>query len=506
MKHNCPTLIDLFSDERNGGFLGAVETRQNCGFTCRRVYYIHGELEGKERGCHGHKRLEQFLVVLKGQVEITLEGATGVHTFVIKDTSQGLYIPAGYWRVLDKMTNDTVVMVMASDPYDEEDYLRNYDEFKDWLEDQSKVSSVSYLNFDRMHYDLRFDLDCAHDAVMESCHYINGPHLSQFENDFAKYCQGQHCVGVANGLQALEIILRGWGVTTGDEVIVAENSYIATVLAVSAVGAKPVLAKMDEKTFSIDASAIESMITEKTKAIALTHLYGIPAQMNMIMDIAKRYNIKVLEDSAQAHGATIEGKPVGAIGDAGAFSFYPTKNLGAYGDGGAIVTNDSNLAEFARKYRDYGQSQKYKNDIIGTNSRLDELQAAFLTAKLKRLESWNEKRQRLAEIYFNELAGVQGLCLPEFYDKTQPVWHVFSVRITNEKRDALQRHLQSKGVGTNIHYPIPVDQQECYAELKGVYDTKCSAKWGDEVLSLPLDPYHTEAEIKFVCKHIREFF
>ncbi len=347
--------------------------------------------------------------------------------------------------------------------------------------------SIPFLDLKAPHEELRSELREAFERVLDSGWYILGNEVKQFEKEFAEYCEAEHCVGVGNGLEALHLILRAYGIGAGDEVIVPSNTYIATWLAVSYSGATPIPVEPDERTYNIDPLLIETAITPRTKAIIAVHLYGQPADLDAINAIAKRHNLKVIEDAAQAHGARYKGKRVGSLGDAAGFSFYPGKNMGAIGDGGAVTTNDPVLAEKVRVLGNYGSRIKYHNEVKGYNSRLDELQAAFLREKLKVLDVWNERRKIFATEYLNALSD-HNLLLPRVPEWADPVWHLFVVR--HPQRDQLQQKLSVAGISTMIHYPIPPHLQGAYAELgyiSGAFPlAECIHR---EVLSLPIGPH-----------------
>ena len=355
---------------------------------------------------------------------------------------------------------------------------------------------VPFLDLKAPHRELYPELDAAYDRVLNSGWFILGKEVEAFEREFAAYCEADHCIGVGNGLEALHLILRAYGIGPGDEVIVPANTYIATWLAVSYAGARPVPVEPDARTYNLDPALIEAAITPATKAILPVHLYGQPADMDPINTIAARHGLKVVEDAAQAHGARYKGRRVGGLGDAAGFSFYPGKNLGALGDGGAVVTNDSELAERVRVLRNYGSRVKYHNEIKGFNSRLDELQAALLRVKLPVLDEWNQRRRDAAARYLDGLAGSE-LGLPSIPDWAEPVWHLFVVR--HPQRDALQQRLQQAGIGTMIHYPVPPHLQPAYAELgysAGAFPI--SEAMHREVLSLPMGPQLTAAQLEAV--------
>ncbi|MDO8774093.1 MAG: DegT/DnrJ/EryC1/StrS family aminotransferase [Burkholderiaceae bacterium] len=359
---------------------------------------------------------------------------------------------------------------------------------------------VPFLDFTLLHLELQQELETTFRRVLESGWYILGRELEAFEEEFAAYCGVRHCVGVGNGLDALHLILRAYGIGAGDEVIVPSNTYIATWLAVSHAGAKPVPVEPLEATYNIDPQRIEAAITPRTRAIIAVHLYGQAADMDAINAIARRRGLKVIEDAAQSHGARYKGIRAGNLGDAAGFSFYPGKNLGALGDGGAITTNDDKLASHVRVLRNYGSQLKYHNEVKGFNSRLDELQAAFLRVKLKRLDAWNAARNRIAMSYRDGLAA-SGLVLPVVPEWADPAWHLFVVR--SEQRDSLQNKLEQAGIGAMIHYPIPPHLQPAYGdEGYQLGDLPIAEKLHREVLSLPIFPHLGNQDLAYVVSTI----
>ncbi|UOA10696.1 DegT/DnrJ/EryC1/StrS family aminotransferase [Methylobacter sp. S3L5C] len=357
---------------------------------------------------------------------------------------------------------------------------------------------IPFLDLMAPHEELKTELREAFDRTLNSGWYILGNEVKQFEQEFADYCQAKHCVGVGNGLEALHLILRAYGIGEGDEVIVPSNTYIATWLAVNYAGATPVPVEPDERTYNIDPLLIEAAITKQTKAIIAVHLYGQPADMDAINTIARKHNLKVIEDAAQAHGARYKGRRTGSLGDAAGFSFYPGKNLGALGDGGAVTTNDTDLANKIRVLGNYGSRVKYHNEVKGFNSRLDELQAAFLREKLKPLDAWNERRAKIAKQYLDCLSD-KSLNLPYVPDWCDPAWHVFVIR--HPYRDRLQRTLGDAGIGTLVHYPIPPHLQMAYQDngwTKGSFPI--AEQMANELLSLPMGPHINAWQIDQVCK------
>lgn len=363
---------------------------------------------------------------------------------------------------------------------------------------------VPFLDLKAPYTELRDELDAAYRRVMESGWFIMGDELHAFEREFGAYCGTKHCVGVGNGLEALHLILRGLGVGPGDEVIVPSNTYIATWLAVSYAGAKPVPVEPDPHTHNLDPERVHDAITPRTKAMIPVHLYGQCADMDPLRDLASSYGLKVIEDAAQAHGAQYKGRRAGSLADAAAFSFYPGKNLGALGDAGAVVTNDDALADAVRVLRNYGSREKYYNETKGYNSRLDELQAALLSVKLSKLDEWNRRRKHVAARYLRELEGAGGVGLPRVPSWSDPVWHLFVVQ--HPDRTRLQSHLSAAGVGTLIHYPKPPHLQEAYVELgysRGTFPI--AEQMADEVLSLPIGPHMSDADVDFVISQVASF-
>ena len=360
---------------------------------------------------------------------------------------------------------------------------------------------IPFLDLKAPHVELRAEIEVAIARVLDSGWYILGPEVEAFEAEFAGYCEAAHCVGVANGLDALHLALRAMGVGPGDEVIVPSNTYIATWLAVSQCGAVPVPVEPDEATHNIDPALIEAAITPRTKVILPVHLYGQPADMDPILAIARKHGLGVLEDGAQAHGARYKGRRIGGHGDAVAWSFYPGKNLGALGDGGAVTTNDPELAERLRVLRNYGSRVKYVNDVQGYNSRLDPLQAAVLRVKLSHLDAWNARRQGVAGEYLEGLRD-SGIVLPRVPEWAESVWHLFVVR--HPQRDALQTRLSEAGVGSLIHYPIPPHRQQAYAALDmagGAFPL--ANQLAEGVLSLPMGPQLSTSDVARVIEAVR---
>lgn len=364
---------------------------------------------------------------------------------------------------------------------------------------------IPFLELKPGYLELKSEFDAAYQRVMDSGWVLLGKELEAFEAEFAAYCGAKHCIGVANGLDALHLVLRAMRIGPGDEVLVPSNTFIATWLAVSYAGATPVPVEPDRQTYNIDPERLEAAITRRTKAIIPVHLYGQPADMDPINAIAAKHGLKVIEDNAQAQGARYKGRPTGSLGDAAATSFYPGKNLGAFGDGGGVTTDDDDLADRVRTLRNYGSKVKYHYEYQGMNSRLDEIQAAFLRVKLSVLDEWNSRRKAIASAYQRGLAACKSeLVLPFVPERVDPVWHLFVIR--HPRRDALQQHLADAGIGTQIHYPIPSHQTAAY-----LYDGQppvslpIAEELSGTVLSLPIGPHLPSAAAQEVVGALLAF-
>jgi len=361
---------------------------------------------------------------------------------------------------------------------------------------------IPFLELKPTYEELRCEFDDAYHRVMDSGRYLLGPELEAFEAEFSAYCEADHCVAVGNGLDALHLILRAYGIGPGDEVIVPSNTFIATWLAVSYAGARPVPVEPDPETFNLEPDKIAAAITARTKAIMPVHLYGQPADIDPINEIARWHGLKVIEDNAQAQGARYKGRRTGSLGDAAGSSFYPGKNLGAFSDAGAITTNDHQLADRVRTLRNYGSQRKYYNEVKGFNSRMDEIQAAFLRVKLRKLDEWNHRRQAVAGCYLEALTGIKGLTLPMVPAWAEPVWHLFVVQ--HPSRSTLQRQLADADVETLIHYPVPSHLSGAYQEME--ISRGClpiCERLADSVLSLPVGPHLAQEQIDHVVCAIK---
>ena len=374
--------------------------------------------------------------------------------------------------------------------------------------------SVPFQDFKAAYHELKAELDDAYFRFMESGWYVLGNELTAFEEEYAHYCEAEHCVGVANGLDALHLALRALNIGPGDEVIVPSNTYIATWLAVTQAGAIPVAVEPDPATFNLDATRVEDAVTARTKVIFSVNLYGQPCDYDPLLAIASKHGLKLAIDNAQAQGSHYKGRRAGGIADIECHSFYPSKNLGAFGEAGAITTNDAELADKVRVLRNYGSRVRYHNEVAGYNSRLDELQAAFLRVKLRHLDEWNARRSAIAKQYLDQLSilnsqlfSISGFqLLPSVPNWASPVWHLFVIR--HPQRDALQKHLTDNGIQTIIHYPIPPHLSGAYRKAesgKQRVEMNIAEQLANEVLSLPIGPHMPPEHVVIVCQALRSF-
>ena len=365
--------------------------------------------------------------------------------------------------------------------------------------------NIPFVDLKAQYSSIKEEIDNTISEVIANTAFVGGRFVKSFETAFAQFCHVKHCIGVANGTDALFIALKALGIGQGDEVITVANSFIATSEAITMAGAKVVFVDINPQTYNIDVNKIEEKITSRTKAIIVVHLYGQPAEMDPLLDIARKYNLKMIEDAAQAHGALYKGRKIGSIGHMACFSFYPGKNLGAYGDAGAICTNDDQLALKARMLANHGRVEKYNHEIEGVNSRLDGLQAAILEVKLRHLTEWTERRRENAYLY-NEYLKHSDLITPVEIDHVKAVYHLYVVRVTNGHRQELQDHLKSRGISTGIHYPIALPRLTAYKHLDNPEQDFIEATGASqEILSLPMFPELKESEIEYIAKCINEF-
>ncbi|NTV83265.1 MAG: DegT/DnrJ/EryC1/StrS family aminotransferase [Bacteroidales bacterium] len=365
--------------------------------------------------------------------------------------------------------------------------------------------NVPFLDLKAQYKTIKDEIHAAINEVIENTAFAGGPFVAKFENEFAGFCGTKHAIGVGNGTDALWMSLVALGIGAGDEVITTPNTFIATAEAISLSGATPVFVDIDEKTHNMNPALIEAAITPKTKAILPVHLFGQPADMDPIMAIAEKHGLQVVEDACQAHGAEYKGKKAGSIGAVGCFSFYPGKNLGAYGEGGGIVTNDDALAAKMRMFRDHGQAKKYYHDIIGWNARLDGIQGAVLNVKLKYLNNWNDARRKHAQDYTAGLSSIEGVITPQEADYARHVYHIYAIRV--QERDKFMAYLGEKGISSGIHYPIPLHLQNAYAFMqKGPGSFPVAEKCASEYVSLPMFAELTDEQVAYITEQIKGYY
>jgi dTDP-4-amino-4,6-dideoxygalactose transaminase len=362
--------------------------------------------------------------------------------------------------------------------------------------------NVPFLDLKAQYNKIKAEIQVALNEVLENTAFAGGPYVARFEKEYAEFCGCRYAIGVGNGTDALWLALLALGIGPGDEVLTVPNTFIATAEAITYTGASPVFVDVDEKNYNMSPLLLEKAITKKTKAVIPVHLFGQPADMDRILEIAKKHGLYVIEDACQAHGSEYKGKKCGTIGDAGCFSFYPGKNLGAYGEAGAVVTNNDEVADKIRIFRDHGQPKKYFHDVIGWNARMDGFQGAVLSVKLKYLDQWNESRRQHAVQYRELLSGIKGIILPEEMPYAKHIYHIFAIRTQN--RDAFMAQLTERGVSCGIHYPVPVHRQAAYASLHlPVGSFPIAEKCADEFVSLPMFPELTEEQITYVADQIK---
>jgi dTDP-4-amino-4,6-dideoxygalactose transaminase len=373
------------------------------------------------------------------------------------------------------------------------------------MQTSEKVIRIPFVDLRSQYLSIKEEIDEAIASVLDQTAFIGGAQVKAFEEAFAAYCGVDHCVGVANGTDALFIALRTLGIGPGDEVITAANSFVATSEAIKMAGAQVVFVDVDPATYNIDVTQVEAKVTARTKAIIPVHLYGQPADMDPLRTIAASYGLKIVGDAAQAHGALYKGQPIALLADITCYSFYPGKNLGAYGDAGALVMNNAEWAASARMFANHGRSDKYNHAFEGVNSRLDGLQAAILNVKLRHIETWTEQRRRAAESYRRALAG-RKVTVPQELDDVRAVYHLFVVRVPAERRDALQALLKTAGVDTGVHYPIALPLLAAYTHLEHTAaDFPVAAKASQEIVSLPIFPELTDEQVAYVASRLEEF-
>ncbi len=475
-----------------------IEKGKYFNFSFDRNYIISNRNALNYSGYHSHKKLYQIIFCLSGNAKITLNHPSGKqYVYSLDNSEDAILIPPGWWRVIE-LSKNTVLSVLASDKYNEKDYERDFNKFKEVTESKIEFNDLKQINSsiqDRLSEGLK--------RSIEKNELILGDSVHTFEKKFAKFCGVKFAISCGNGFDAIVLILKALNIGKGDEVIVPSNSFIASALAVENVGAKTIFVDCNNNDFQINTSDLCQKVTKRTKAIMIVHLYGIPSYNKKIFTMCQKKKIFVIEDSSQAHGAQINSKNIGSLGIASAFSFYPTKNLGALGDGGCITTNDEKVKKKIQNLRNYGRiGNTSVFEFSGINSRLDSIQAEFLTEKLRVLKQQNKKRNLIAKTYFEQLKGLKEIILPKVKKNTQAVWYVFPVRVLNE-RDKIRKYLKSKGIITNIHYEIPIHKTNIYKSKKKLENCERNAR---QLLSLPMHPNLKKKQIRYISKMIKGFF
>lgn len=490
---------------KDEGYLSFVEGENHIPFEIKRVYYIYDTVKNAVRGRHAHKKTKQALFCIRGSVTIVLDNGLEREEITLSNPNMGIYLDAMMWHDMIDFSKDAVLMVLASSEYDEGDYIREYTEFLIAAKSSREAvpPTVIMMNdFQKEYNHHKKEVKKAINTTLEKGWYILGDKNIEFEKKFAAYIGTKYAIGVANGLEALQIALMAIGVRPGDQVITVANTAVATALAITNIGATPVFVDIDAY-HHIDPLEIERAITSKTKAILPVHLFGQVANMKAIREIAKKYSLQIVEDACQAHGAQHYNKKAGALGDIGCFSFYPTKNLGTYGDGGAITTNSYSLYEKCLRLRNYGQTSKYVHTERGLNSRLDEIHAAILSVKLDKLNSLITKRRKIANLYSRLLQDILHISLPKVRKGSKHAYHLFVIEA--QDRDGLQQYLRSKNIESHIHYPTAIHKQKAFEEFKMLKLPKTEEKV-KQILSLPIHPFLTTHEVQNVCDAIKEFY
>jgi dTDP-4-amino-4,6-dideoxygalactose transaminase len=523
-----------FCDEVRGGSLTFGQYGDQIPFDVKRFFFIDNVPAHGKRGAHAHQFVKQCLICVRGSIQVLVDNGTDKQTIVLDSSSQGLVLQEMVWSEQTYLEPESSLLVLASETYDEGEYLRDYTVFSSMaaqmrapqlaaptghvkvtqggFADKSKENRgtnahalpvISSLDL-RPSKDMLQDMVDACTDVIQSGHFVLGPQVVAFEADWAAYCEARHAVGVGSGLDAVLLMLKAANLPPGGGVIVPANTYIATIMGVKLAGLTPVLVEPDAATHNVDPALVAASVCSTTVAILAVDLYGQPAQVGELRRIAADNGLKLFCDAAQSHGAKVCGRKAASLYDACAFSFYPSKNLGAVGEAGAVVTGDAVLADRVRMLRNYGSRTRYFNEELGINSRLDTIQAAMLRRKLMSLDADNMRRAQLAACYVRELESVAWLQLPTVFDDVEPVWHQFVVRCT--ARDALQRHLAAHGVQTLIHYPVPPHLSQCMRDMNArAGDFPVTEQLAGTVLSLPIGPHLSVGDVVTVCECVKSF-
>lgn len=496
--------IPRVCDEK--GTLTFAEYETHLPWSPQRFFFVRGVPETEVRGGHAHSTCKQFLVCLEGSVTIFLDDGMVKETVVL-DTkcSTGVLMDKMVWSTQKYANSQSMLLVLASEKYDETDYVRDYDSFCAEVKQlfHGAETKVPFLNLKAMTALCRDDVLASFNRILSSGQFVLGPEVEKFEQSWSSFCGSKYCVGVGSGLAAIHLMLRAAGIGKDDEIILASNSYIATLLAVSMTGARPVLVEPDVRTRVLDVAHVKNSITAKTRAILGCDLYGYPIPYQQLAQLAKIHNIFFFCDAAQSHGASRNGLTVGSLCDATAFSFYPSKNLGAIGEAGCVTTDNKDLADRIRILRNYGSRSRYDFVEKGFNERMDVIQAAIVTCKIPHLKHLNSRRAAIAQRYLKELSCISAITLPFVEDNVEPSWHLFVICCND--RDALKQHLALQGIETLIHYPVPPHLSDAYKELRHL-SFPVSETLARTCLSIPICPFLSDDQVSLVISSILTFF
>jgi dTDP-4-amino-4,6-dideoxygalactose transaminase/dTDP-4-dehydrorhamnose 3,5-epimerase-like enzyme len=482
------------------GCLIPIESYKDIPFNIDRVFFIKN-MDNIPRGFHAHKKTTQAIFPIVGSFTIDLTDGDKTESFHLDSDQKALIIPTYTWLSMHSFTSDCVIVVLCSYPYDEKEYIRNYDDYKATLIERKSKNTIKTFDLTKQTYAIRSQIDLKIRDLIDNSRFVLGPELESFETAFAHYNDIKHCVGVSNGTSALIIALKALKLQSGDKVIVQSNTYIAAPLAVEQCGLQIKIVDVDAD-LNLDLQALEEALTEDVKAVIVVHLYGMSPDMNKMMSLKEKYGFYLIEDAAQAHGSTFDGKKLGTFGDLGCFSFYPSKNLGCFGEGGCIVTNNDDYAQYARLYRNYGSVERYQWEIKGSNERMHNIQAAILHLKLPYLDQWNENRNAIARIYDEYLSGLKQISVPNLHPLLYRNYHLYVV--LTPLRDLLQHYLQKQGIVCAIHYPETFYKSPAFAGLNHLHFKADTYK--EQLLSLPIYPEMPIEHAKIICGQIKNFF
>jgi dTDP-4-amino-4,6-dideoxygalactose transaminase len=483
---------NIFQDNKT---IRVIEKGNNFNFSFDRNYIINNHNSLNFSGFHAHKKLYQLVFCIKGKAEIILDNKKTSYSFKLDNSDYAVLIPPGFWRIL-KLQRNSIISVLASNIFKKSDYIKDY----------NKLNTKREISFNGTHHcneALKVKFTQILENVIDKNELVLGKSVRVFEKKFATFVNTKHAISCGNGHDALLLILKALNISNGDEILVPTNSFIATALSGSNNGANIVFLDCNSDNYGIDINDLKKKINKKTKALIVVHLFGIPDNISEIRKICKKKNIYLIEDASQAHGAEIDGKKVGGFGIASFFSFYPTKNLGALGDGGCIVTNNTKLNSLILSLRNYGKDCNNDFTYKGINSRLDSLQAEFLLEKMNLILSWNKKRKMIAKYYYKYLKNLSSILLPIISENVNPVWHIFPIKCLDNSRKNLIIHLSNMGIETNIHYPVPIHKTKSY-KTKDILPN--AEKNSRQLLSLPMHPFLTKEDVIYISSSIKDFY